>query len=86
MGLSWALTEHARLHEGRVVDDDLDRYRLLRAARAPEVRTVLLGAEHRVGGTDEAAAAPVAVALADAVHALTGQRLRESPLRQPSAG
>lgn len=38
-------------------------------------------ADHPVGGMGEAAIGPIPAAVANAVFALTGQRLRELPLR-----
>lgn len=83
MGLSWALGERITLRRGQVVESDLDRYPILRAAGSPRVRTVLVDGDHWGGGANEASAGPAAAALANAVHALTGTRIRTLPLFPP---
>ena len=84
MGLSWALGEQVTLERGVVVEDDLDTYPIIRARSAPPVHTVLLDSDHWGGGMNEAVAAPAAAALVNAVHALTGRRIRELPLMPPA--
>ncbi|GLY93884.1 molybdopterin cofactor-binding domain-containing protein [Actinoplanes sp. NBRC 103695] len=83
MGLSWALGERVTLRRGQVVESDLDRYTILRADASPRVRTVLVDGDHWGGGVNEAGAGPAAAALANAVHALTGTRIRTLPLFPP---
>ena len=46
----------------------------------PEVDVHILDSAERPGGAGEPAVAPIAPAVANAVAALTGQRLRELPL------
>lgn len=83
MGLSWAAVERFRVGGGRQGAAG-GRYPILDASQAPPVVTVLLDGAHWGGGVNEATAAPVGAALANAVSALTGHRSRELPLRFPA--
>ncbi len=83
MGLSWALGERITVRQGQVVETDFDRYAILRADSSPRVRSVLVEGDFWGGGFNEASASPTAAALANAVHALTGNRIRTLPLFPP---
>ncbi len=51
----------------------------------PEIRIQILGSELPPGGAGEIAVPPVAPAIANAIHAATGKRLRNLPLRMADA-
>lgn len=55
------------------------RYRLLGMAEVPSVEVHIASSVHPVGGIGEPGLPPVAPAVANAVFAATGVRLREMP-------
>ena len=80
--VSWCLLESVGFDaEGAVADRDWDDYPILRFGAAPEVRTILLDhpADEPVGA-GEATVGPTSGALANAVFAATGLRVRDLPM------
>lgn len=82
-GLSAALGEMVTLKDGAVVEGNFHEYRLLRLAQAPlRIETQFIESEAvKLTGLGEPALPLAAPALANALHALTGKRLRQLPLR-----
>jgi isoquinoline 1-oxidoreductase beta subunit len=81
-GLSAALGEKITLKDGRVEQHNFDSYPLLRIGDAPPIETIVLDTpEAAVGGVGEPPVPGVAPALANAIFAATGQRLRRLPLQ-----
>jgi len=80
-GLSAVLLSELTLKEGRVEQSNFHDYRVLRLPDMPEVSVRVLSSDAKMGGIGEPAAAPISAAVANAVYALTGQRLRSLPLR-----
>ncbi len=83
-GLGAALHSAIHLREGRVQESNFHDYRVLRLAEMPSVEVHIVSSTEEMGGAGEVAVPPIAPAVANAVFALTGQRLRELPLRLPS--
>ncbi len=81
MGLSSTLLEEITFSGGQAQATNFDRYPLLRLADAPLVETVFLQGDDVPHGMGEPPLGPVAAAVANAVFALTGQRLRSLPLK-----
>lgn len=82
MGLSSTLLERLTVENGMIVAGNFDQYPLLTLADTPTITVDFVeSADHPVGGMGEAAIGPLPAAVANAVFALTGQRLRELPLR-----
>jgi isoquinoline 1-oxidoreductase beta subunit len=82
MGLSSTLLEHLTIENGMSVAGNFDQYPLITLADTPNITVGFIeSADHPVGGLGEAAIGPIPAAVANAVFALTGQRLRELPLR-----
>jgi isoquinoline 1-oxidoreductase beta subunit len=81
MGLSSTLIESARIENGRVLSDNFGTYPLLTLRATPEIEVVLLQSGTLPRGVGEPPIGPIAAAVANAVFALTGQRLRHLPLR-----
>lgn len=79
-GLSGALFGEISLKGGAVLQKNFDSYPLLTLAQTPEIDVFILQSEAPVGGVGEEAVPPVAPALANAIFAATGQRLRSLPL------
>jgi isoquinoline 1-oxidoreductase beta subunit len=86
-GLSAALSGEITIKDGRVVQDNFDSYPVLRMADAPKIETYLaLSGGKKWGGIGEPGLAPVAPAVANAVFAATGKRIRSLPIRTVNLG
>lgn len=80
-GLGPVLRSRITLKEGRVQESNFHDYEVLRLDEMPHVSVHIIPSQARMGGVGEPATAPVAPAVANAVFALTGKRLRSLPLR-----
>jgi len=80
-GLTAALQGEITLAKGRVVQNNFYDYTLLRMPAAPVVDVHIVPSAEPPGGVGEPGVPPIAPAVANAVYALTGQRLRKLPLR-----
>ncbi len=85
MGLSSTLFEEVTVADGQVVPANFDRYPLITMKEAPAVNVTLLESGEEPFGVGEPPLGPVAAAVGNAVFALTGQRLRQMPLRLPDS-
>ncbi|QEL54702.1 xanthine dehydrogenase family protein molybdopterin-binding subunit [Chromobacterium paludis] len=79
-GLSAALSGEITFKDGEVEQKNFDGYPIVRLYQAPKVEVSILASDEAPGGTGEPAVPPVAPALANAIHAASGKRLRELPL------
>jgi isoquinoline 1-oxidoreductase beta subunit len=80
-GLGAALHSELTMKEGRVVESNFHDYQILRLHEMPRVDVHVVRSRERAGGAGEPGTPPIAPAVANAVFALTGQRLRRLPLR-----
>jgi isoquinoline 1-oxidoreductase beta subunit len=80
-GLSAALFHEITVQSGAVVQRSFPDYDMIRLANAPRVTVEFLASDAPMGGLGEPGVPPIAPAVANAVFALTGQRLRRLPLR-----
>lgn len=80
-GLSAALHGEITIRDGKVQQSNFHDYQVLRADRAPQVDTIVIRSAMPPEGIGEPGVPPIAPAVADAVFALTGKRLRSLPLR-----
>jgi isoquinoline 1-oxidoreductase subunit beta len=80
-GLSAVLHSALHLKDGRVQESNFHDYRVLRMKEMPVVEVHIVPSTEKPGGVGEPGVPPIAPAVANAVFALTGQRLRELPLR-----
>jgi isoquinoline 1-oxidoreductase beta subunit len=80
-GLSAALFGEITIDKGRVQQSNFNNYPVLRMPQAPVVDTHIIESEAHPEGVGEPGTPPVAPAVANALFALTGQRLRQLPLR-----
>ncbi len=80
-GLSAALHSEVTMKEGRVVEGNFNNYRVLRLNEMPQVDVHIVASGEKSGGAGEPGVPPVAPAVANALFALTGRRLRDLPLR-----
>ena len=79
--LTAALKGEITIKGGRVVQGNFDDQPLLRIDEMPEIEVHLVPSREPPGGVGEPGVPPLAPALANAVFAATGQRLRRLPLR-----
>lgn len=80
-GLSAALYGEISIKDGKVIQSNFNDYQVLRCHEAPEVETIIVRSAEPPQGIGEPGVPPVAPAVANAVFALTGQRLRSLPLK-----
>ena len=84
-GLGAALYSALSFRDGRVQESNYHDYRVLRMDEMPKIEVHIVPSTGRMGGAGEPGTPPIAPAVANAVFALTGQRLRELPLRVPAS-
>ncbi|WP_038019894.1 molybdopterin-dependent oxidoreductase [Thermithiobacillus tepidarius DSM 3134] len=80
-GLSAALKGEITLTHGRVLQGNFDDYPILRMDEMPLVEVHILPSREPPGGVGEPGVPPVAPAVANAVFAATGRRIRRLPIR-----
>lgn len=78
--LSAALYGRISIEQGRVVQGNFSNYEMIRLAEAPEIAVQFIESGASIGGLGEVGVPPLAAALANAVFAATGRRLRRLPL------
>lgn len=78
-GLSGALMGEVTFDQGAATVSNWDDYRVLRLGATPRTETRFLPSDHPIGGLGEIGAIPMAPALANAIAAATGRRLRSLP-------
>ena len=59
---------------------------MVRIDEAPEIEVILINSEARVGGGGEPGTPPIAPAVANAIFAATGKRMRKLPLAYEIGG
>ena len=81
MGISATLLEEVLLEDGVLQAGNFNQYPLLRNADAPDVEVIALSSRDKPTGVGEPPIGPIPAAVANAVFAATGQRLRRLPLK-----
>jgi isoquinoline 1-oxidoreductase beta subunit len=81
-GLGHAMNCELTYEDHAVQQTNFDTFEGMRLHQTPKMHTRLLGRAETVRGLGEPATAPAAPALADAIFAATGQRLREMPFNR----
>jgi len=78
---SWTLKEQVVFNRSRVTSTDWRSYPIITFAESPQTKVILLDRPTEPSvGAGEAAQGPVAAAIANAVFAATGKRVRDLPL------
>jgi isoquinoline 1-oxidoreductase beta subunit len=86
-GLSLALQGEITVKQGAVVQSNFHNYPVQRIHEAPRtINVTLVKSEAPPGGAGEPGVPPIAPALANAIFAACGQRLRDLPLRPQRKG
>jgi isoquinoline 1-oxidoreductase beta subunit len=80
-GLSAALYGEITLKHGRVQQSNFHDYPVIRMHDAPRIEVTIVASDGAIGGIGEPSTPPIAPAVANAVFALTGKRLRALPFR-----
>ncbi len=80
-GLSAALYGEITLKDGQVEQGNFDRYRVLRINEMPKVEVYMVPSAEPPTGVGEPGTPPIAPAVANALFALTGKRVRRLPIR-----
>lgn len=81
-GISGALWGEITVKNGRVEQSNFHDYRVLRMSEAPSIEVHLIRNLEAPGGIGEPGTAATAPALANAVFAATGKRIRQLPLQK----
>ena len=81
-GLTAALYGDITLEKGRVQQTNYHQYQMLRTNEAPVIDITLVPSTEKPGGIGEPATALIGPAVANAMFAATGKRLRKMPFTQ----
>jgi isoquinoline 1-oxidoreductase beta subunit len=80
-GLTAALKGAITIDKGRVQQSNFDRYEMLRIDEMPKIEVHIARSEDEPGGIGEASVPPIAPAVANAIFAATGKRIRRLPIQ-----
>ena len=80
MGLSAAIGEQITLDKGVVEQSNFSDYPVMKLADAPDVDVHFIESGAKIGGIGEPGLPPAAPALANALFAITGKRIRQLPI------
>ena len=81
MGQSAAMKEKIEIANGGVKSENFGDYELLSMGEAPEVDVHIVKSDAKLGGVGEPGTPPAAPAIANAVFAATGARVRQLPMK-----
>ncbi|TVU90877.1 xanthine dehydrogenase family protein molybdopterin-binding subunit [Vreelandella titanicae] len=79
-GVTAALMSSITLESGAVVESNFHDFPMLRLANAPEIEVTIVDSGLPPGGAGEPGIVPIAGAIANAIQAATGRRIRSLPL------
>ena len=80
-GLTAALKTEITLKDGRIQQSNFHDYQMLRIFESPEIEVHIVPSTENPTGVGEPGVPPVAPALANAIFAATGKRVRRLPIR-----
>ena len=83
-GLTAALYGDVQVDAGRIMQWNFPDYRMLSLKDMPRIETHVIESGAAPGGAGEPGTPPIAPAVANAVSALTGRRIRSLPIRIPA--
>lgn len=81
-GLTAALKSEITLANGRVQQRNFHDYEMLRINEAPKIEVYIVPSDEKPTGVGEPSVPPVAPAVANAIFAVTGKRVRKLPIRR----
>jgi len=79
-GLGAALQSEITFKDGMVQQSNFHDYKVMRMADMPKVEAYIVQSTEKMGGVGEPAVPPVAPAVANAIFAATGKRIRSLPI------
>ena len=79
-GLTAALYGEITLDKGRVIQSNFHDYRMLRMKETPVIEVHIMPSDEKMGGAGEPGVPAIAPALANALFAATGKRIRKLPI------
>jgi isoquinoline 1-oxidoreductase beta subunit len=79
-GLTAALYGEISFDQGRVQQSNFHDYPMLRIHQAPEIEVAIMNSGEAMGGAGEPGTPPIAPAVANAIFAATGKRVRRLPI------
>jgi isoquinoline 1-oxidoreductase beta subunit len=80
-GLSAAIYGEITIENGRVAQGNFPDYEMVRMSTSPEIEVHIVESGEAPGGLGEPATPPIAAAVTNAIYILTGQRIRELPIK-----
>jgi isoquinoline 1-oxidoreductase beta subunit len=80
-GLTAALKAETTIKNGRVQQSNFHDYPLLRMDEMPQIEVYIVPSDRRASGIGEMGVPPIAPAVANAVYAATGKRIRHIPIK-----
>ena len=80
-GISAALWGEITLKNGRVEQNNFNDYRVLRINETPHIEVYLVKSTEPPGGIGEPGTIGIAPAMANAIFAVTGKRIRKLPIK-----
>jgi isoquinoline 1-oxidoreductase beta subunit len=80
-GLTAALYGEVTIENGAVAQSNFHDYQMVRMREAPAIETYIVNSGHSMGGAGEPSTPAIGPALANAIFAATGKRIRELPIK-----
>jgi CO/xanthine dehydrogenase Mo-binding subunit len=80
-GLTAALKTEITLKDGKIEQSNFHDYQMLRIFESPQIEVHIVPSTNSPTGVGEPGVPPVAPALANAIFAATGKRMRRLPIR-----
>jgi len=81
-GLSAAMYGEISIENGRVHQDNFPDYEMVRMDSSPDIEVHIVESGEAPGGLGEPATPPIAAAITNAIYILTGQRIRDLPIKK----
>jgi len=81
-GISTLMGLEITMTKGRVDQSNFDQYPLLRIGSRPEIDVHFVKSEYSPTGLGEPAFPPLAAAVCNAIYTVTGDRIRDLPIRK----
>jgi len=84
-GAGIAMMSEITAENGRIAQSNFNNYMVQRIGQAPETHVTIIGTDNPPAGVGEPGVPPMAPAIANAIFAATGKRIRELPVKKQLA-